>query len=82
MFCRENFDDEWPFHPDVSDASDQSTTTESSCENNVITCETFQELTKETFSQFVKEIKVCIFVQNFSEIFIKMTTVHVNYIYI
>ncbi|XP_031617058.1 calcineurin-binding protein cabin-1-like isoform X2 [Contarinia nasturtii] len=56
-YYEENFDDESPFHPDTSSISDRSTTIEGSSENDDITFDKFQELTKDTFAQLIKEIK-------------------------
>ena len=58
--CRDNFDDESPFHPDTSSTADQKS--EMDCDSDIkpLTIDHFQEETKESFTQMINEIKVCV----------------------
>lgn len=55
---RDNFDEESPFHPDVSSPLDRLTTTENATETEQISHEKFQERTRDEFAKLIKEIKV------------------------
>lgn len=59
---RENFDDESPFHPDTVSQSDRTATGDKDSQIKLVTCEEFQEKTKELFNQMINEIKVCLII--------------------
>lgn len=54
--CRENFDNESPFHPNTSDDWFANGTNDS--KNESTNSENFQESTANEFAQLIKEIKV------------------------
>lgn len=54
--CRENFDNESPFHPNSSD--DWSANGANNPKNESTNSENFQESTANEFAQLIKEIKV------------------------
>lgn len=57
-FYSKECEEQHPFNSDLSISSISERLTEDSAENEEITCEKFQESTKDTFAQLIEEIKV------------------------